>query len=81
MQQLTNFGQPIIAVVDGNYKNRGELLLKHEHNGTDLKQDYTMETLRNIQRVWTRPVYLETVIEDVKRRVSFDGKSHDIEKI
>jgi stage V sporulation protein R len=81
LQQLTNFGQPIIAVVDGNFKNRGELLLRHEHNGTDLKQDFTMETLRNIHRVWTRPVYLETVIEDVKRRVSFDGKSHDIEKI
>lgn len=81
LQQLTNFGQPIISVVDGNYKNRGELLLRHDHHGVDLKQDFTMETLRNIQRVWNRPVYLETVIEDVKRRVSFDGKSHDIEKI
>jgi stage V sporulation protein R len=81
LQQLTNFGQPIISVVDGNFKNRGELLLKHEHNGVDLKQDFTMETLRNIQKVWTRPVYLETVIEEVKRRVSFDGKNHDIEKI
>lgn len=81
LQQLTNFGQPIISVVDGNYKNRGELLIKHDHNGVDLKQDYTMETLRNIQKVWNRPVYLETVIDDVKRRVSFDGKNHDIEKI
>jgi stage V sporulation protein R len=81
LQQLTNFGQPIISVVDGNFKNRGELLLRHEHTGIDLKQDYTMETLRNLQKIWTRPVYLETVIEDVKRRLSFDGKNHDIEKI
>ena len=81
LQQLTNFGQPIISVVDGNYKNRGELLLRHDHNGVDLKQDYTIETLRNLQKIWNRPVYLETVIEDVKRRLSFDGKNHDIEKI
>ena len=81
LQQLTNFGQPIISVVDGNYKNRGELLLAHEHNGMDLKQDYCMETLRNIHKIWSRPVYLETYIEDVKRRISFDGKNHDIEKV
>jgi stage V sporulation protein R len=80
LQQLTNFGQPVISVVDGNYKNRGELLLRHEHNGVDLKQDFTMETLRNVHTVWTRPVYLETVIEDVKRIVSFDGKNHDVQK-
>src|SRR5207237_482526 len=28
---LTNFGKPWIYVVDVNYHNRGELLLKHEH--------------------------------------------------
>ena len=27
---LTNFGKPWIYVVDGNYRNRGELLLRHE---------------------------------------------------
>ena len=36
---LTNFGKPWIFVVDGNYRNRGELLLRHEHNGVDLRQD------------------------------------------
>ena len=34
---LTNFGQPIIRVKDGNYRNRGELYLQHEHFGVDLK--------------------------------------------
>lgn len=80
LQQLTNFGQPLISVIDGNYKNRGELLLSHEHNGVDLKQDFTMETLKNIHAIWSRPVYLETVIEDVKRIVSFDGRNHDVQK-
>jgi stage V sporulation protein R len=31
LQQLTNFGQPIIKVVEGNYRNRNEILLKHDH--------------------------------------------------
>ena len=31
--QLTNFGDPLIRVVDANYSNRGELLLEHQHGG------------------------------------------------
>src|SRR4051812_5030824 len=36
---LTNFGKPWIYVVDGNYHNRGELLLRHEYSGVDLRLD------------------------------------------
>ncbi|TWW09319.1 stage V sporulation protein R, partial [Planctomyces bekefii] len=36
LHQLTNFGQPIIKVIDGNFRNRGELLLRHDHESTDL---------------------------------------------
>jgi len=81
LSQLTNFGQPIIEVVDGNYKNRGELLLLHKHDKVDLKHEFTLETLKNLQTVWGRPVHLETIVEDVKRRVSFDGSNHSIEKV
>jgi stage V sporulation protein R len=81
LAQLTNFGQPIIEVIDGNYKNRRELLLLHKHDKVDLKHDYTLETLKNLHRVWGRPVHLETMVEDVKRRVSFDGSNHSVEKI
>lgn len=81
LQQLTNFGQPIIRVIDGNFKNRGELLLLHTHDGIDLKHDTTLETLKNLHRLWRRPVHIETIIEDSKRRISFDGSSHHIEKM
>lgn len=80
LQQLTNFGQPIISVVDGNFKNRNELLLRHQHEGTDLDHEKCLETIKSVHRIWRRPVHLETVIEDVKRRVSFDGQNHQIEK-
>lgn len=81
LQQLTNFGQPIILVKDGNYKNRGELLLVHQHEGMDLKHDFAAETLRNIFKVWGRPVHLETIADDSLRRISFDGSTHQVEKI
>lgn len=72
--RLTNFGQPVIFVEDGNYGNRGELYLRHRHEGVDLKMDYARETMRNLYKIWTRPVHLETVIEDKRRLLSFDGR-------
>jgi stage V sporulation protein R len=71
--RLTNFGQPFIYVEDGNYNNRGELYLRHRHEGVDLKMDYARDTMRNLHKIWTRPVHLETVIDDKKRLLSFDG--------
>ena len=81
LQQLTNFGQPIIQVFDGNFKNRGELLMVHHYEGTDLKHEYTLECLKSLYRIWRRPVHIETIIEDVQRRVSYDGSNHQIEKV
>lgn len=81
LQQLTNFGQPVIYVKDGNFKNRGELLLLHQHEGIDLKHDFALETLRNIFKIWRRPVHIETMVEDSRRRVTFDGSNHQVEKI
>ncbi|GAB4413305.1 MAG: hypothetical protein Fur0044_07640 [Anaerolineae bacterium] len=79
--QLTNFGQPFIYVEDGNYNNRGELYLRHRHEGVDLKQDYARDTLRNIQRIWSRPVNLETAVEDKKILISFDGSEFKERKL
>lgn len=72
--RLTNFGQPFIYVEDGNYNNRGEMYLRHRYEGVELKMDYARETMRNLHRIWTRPVYLETVVDDKRRLLSFDGK-------
>lgn len=82
LDQLTNFGQPFIDVVDGNYRNRGELLLEHRFLGTQLRVDYAREVLRNLHRLWKRPVFLRTVVEDKPRIFGFDGQTHseDAEK-
>jgi stage V sporulation protein R len=73
---LTNFGQPVIMVVDGNFENRGELLLEHKHDGTDLRIDYARDTLENLFRIWSRPVHIRTLVEDKERILGFDGESH-----
>jgi stage V sporulation protein R len=71
--QLTNLGHPIIRVVDANYRNRGELLLEHDHMGIDLRLDWAEDTLRNLTRVWSRPVNLTTVVEEKPAVMTHDG--------
>jgi stage V sporulation protein R len=72
--QLTNFGQPFISVVDGNFENRGELLLKHAHEGVDLRQDYMRDTMANLHALWARPIALVTRIEGRLVLVRYDGQ-------
>lgn len=74
LYQLTNMGQPFIFVCDGNYRNAGELFLAHKHNGLDLEIKYAVETLRNIHKVWGRPVHLQARIDDEMMLFSFDGQ-------
>ena len=63
----------IIRVEDGNFRNRGELKLAHEHAGLDLDAKEGRDTLRNLFKVWKRPVHIETMAEGEKKLLSFDG--------
>ncbi|MBY0315769.1 MAG: SpoVR family protein [Bdellovibrionales bacterium] len=72
--QLTNFGQPIIHVENANYKNRGELLLKHLFEGVEMQQNYMEETLKNLHKIWKRPVHIMTNSDGKDLVVGFDGK-------
>ncbi len=73
---LTNFGQPIIYVQDANYLNRGELYLVHQHEGVDLQINEAYDTLVNLYKIWNRPVHIETIIDEIKTLISFDGQEH-----
>jgi stage V sporulation protein R len=74
--QLTNGGNPFIYVEDANFDNRGELLLRHDHQGLDLRQDYAKEVMRSLHRVWKRPVNVNTVGEGKPTALRYDGKEH-----
>ena len=71
--QLTNFGQPIISVVDANHANRGELLMTHLFEGVEMQPDYMQETMKNMFQLWTRPISMATVIDGDPKIVTFDG--------
>jgi stage V sporulation protein R len=77
--QMTNFGEPFIAVEDANHANRGELLLVHRHEGADLHQDHARATLEALARIWRRPVNLRTLIHDKPRLLRYDGSTHSDE--
>lgn len=74
LAQLTNFGQPIIEVTDLNGDNRGELVLQHRHAGADLQMDWAELTLGNVERLWRRPVVLETIVGNKVTRLRHDGQ-------
>ncbi|MEX0586232.1 MAG: SpoVR family protein, partial [Pirellulales bacterium] len=81
LANLTNLGRPIIVVRDANYKNRGELLLEHQHSGVELDTRYASDTLANLHNLWKRPVHVETILENHRTILSFDGSEHTTKKI
>ncbi len=74
--QLTNSNNPFIYVEDANFENRGELLLRHDHQGVDLRVDYAKEVLKSLVRMWKRPVNLMTSSESKPVIMRFDGHEH-----
>jgi stage V sporulation protein R len=69
--QFTNFGKPTVAVYDGNFGNRNELLLGHQYNGIALDVDQAKRVLERVHELWGRPVNLMTI------RKEYDD--HDVE--
>ncbi|WP_135820802.1 SpoVR family protein [Halostella litorea] len=69
--QFTNFGKPTVAVYDGNYNNRNELLLGHHYNGVMLDVQQAKRTLERVFELWGRPVNLMTIVKEVDE--------HDVE--
>jgi len=73
--QFTNGGRPVIEIVDGNFRNRGELLLSHRHAGVDLRRDWADDVLQQLALLWRRPVKLETMLGDRPMRLGHDGET------
>jgi len=59
--RFTNFGKPTVVVLDGNFRNRGELLLGHRYNGVALDEESAKATLERVFELWGRPVNLATI--------------------
>ncbi|MCI0651447.1 MAG: SpoVR family protein [Planctomycetes bacterium] len=77
LDSLANFGQPVIRLDDGNFKNRGELHLVHEFSGAPLKLDYARAAMENLYKLWTRAVHVETTVDGKKKLLSYNGSRHE----
>ncbi|WP_254545147.1 SpoVR family protein [Halomarina pelagica] len=71
MLRFTNFGKPTVAVEDGNYNNRNELLLAHQYNGVMLDVKQAQQVLERVFELWGRPVNLKTIVKELD--------DHDVE--
>lgn len=76
LNSLTNFGRPVIQIVNANHENRSELLLEHVHYGIDLDFRYAKETLRNLSIIWGRMVHLLTKVEEKVVLLSHDKNNY-----
>ena len=66
--------------MDGNYANRGEMYLVHQHSGLDIDIRFSTETLKNVQQIWGRPVHLQALIDDEMMLFSYDGEQSKQQK-
>ena len=80
LANLTNLGRPRIAVVDGNYGNRGELYLLHDFDGVELQKSFAQDTLASLVKLWRRPVHIETSLEGKPTILSHDGNQARVEQ-
>ncbi|MCY4380795.1 MAG: SpoVR family protein [Proteobacteria bacterium] len=76
LDSITNLGQPIIEVTDGNYKNRGELLLCHRFAGEERSMEQAKQTLEALYHLWSRGVHIASQVAGKKVVLSFDGSEH-----
>ena len=74
VRSMDNFGQPYVTVEDGDYRQNRELYLLHHFDDTELDIRYAEKTLQYLYTMWNRSVHLETVIDERKVRLSYDGR-------
>jgi stage V sporulation protein R len=71
---LVNGGNPYLVVADDNYKQRGELYIKHVFDERELDVYQLERALAHVFRLWRRPVHLETVLDGRQAVFRFTGQ-------
>ncbi len=87
---LTNLGRPIIYLADANYGGKGELYLKHLHEGVDLSLHHMRAVLQIVYKFWQKKVHLETILAKeepardpyawLRGRVDYDPYARPVEQ-
>lgn len=74
VRNLYNSGYPHIVVENGDFGKRGEIYLKHMHEGMDLDVYYLEKTLPHVFKIWGRPVHMETAVDGKEVLFSYNGE-------
>jgi stage V sporulation protein R len=74
---MTNFGFPYIEVLDGDYNGNRELYLRHAFEGVELDSKYARKALEHVHQLWGRPVHLETMVDEERVVMHYNGEDHD----
>ena len=53
---------PKVEIANGNYNNKGDILLQHKWSGSDLDKKFAEETMKHINTLWNRDVILNTKV-------------------
>jgi stage V sporulation protein R len=61
IRQHSTLGIPHIVITDADFRNRGELLLEHRHEGVGLDDEYARGTLSQIATLWGKPCTVRTI--------------------
>jgi stage V sporulation protein R len=71
---MTNFGYPYLVVENGDYRGNRELYIKHMYEGQELDLVYAERTLQHVFLLWGRPVHLETLYDNKRILLTYDGE-------
>ena len=77
VSNMTNFGFPYLEVLDGDYNGNRELYLRHAFEGVELDSKYARKALEHVHMLWGRPVHLETIVDEERVVMHYDGEDHD----
>jgi stage V sporulation protein R len=74
VREHSTLGIPQIAIVDADYRDRGELLLEHRHEGIGLDAEYARGTLMQVATLWGKACTVRTIAgRDAERPRWFVG--------
>lgn len=57
----TTLGIPVVEIVDGDGRGRGELWLEHRHEGIGLDEEYCKGALRMLSGLWGKPAVVKSI--------------------
>jgi stage V sporulation protein R len=81
INELINFGKPVIVVRDYDYNHNRELYMQHKYDGRELDMEYAIDVMKAMYRTWKRSIHLETIRDDKRLLVSYNGDKPELRHI